>query len=49
MAPDVLPVTAMLSVWAPLLGALMQRATKLLIERGSRYDRWLREREAGNN
>lgn len=49
MAPDVLPITAMLSVWAPLVGTLILRATKLLIERRTIYDRWLQARKRGNS
>lgn len=49
MAADVIPITAMLSVWTPLVGALMLRATKLLVERGAIYDRWLQSREPGNS
>lgn len=48
MAPDVIPVTAMLSVWAPLVGALMLRASKLLVERGTIYEGWLLSRGVGN-
>lgn len=48
MAADVLPVTAMLSVWAPLVGALMLRIKKLLVDRGEIYDRWLQSRRDGN-
>ncbi|MGX9900900.1 hypothetical protein ACW0JT_15390 [Arthrobacter sp. SA17] len=48
LAPDVIPITALVAVWAPLLGALMLRVTKLLVERGAIYDRWLQSRGAGN-
>jgi hypothetical protein len=46
-APDVLPILAALSVWAPLLGVLILRSTRLLVERGARYDRWLQNRKRG--
>lgn len=48
MAPDVIPITAMLAVWPPLVGALMLRVSKLLVERGEIYDRWLQGRGDGN-
>jgi hypothetical protein len=41
LAPDTLPVLAMLSVWAPLAGAGILRTRKLLVERVPRYERWL--------
>lgn len=48
MAPDVIPVTAMLSIWAPLVGALMLQVSKLLVERGTIYECWLLSRGVGN-
>jgi drug/metabolite transporter (DMT)-like permease len=44
LSPESLPVLAMLSVVAPLLGIGMVRTKKLLVERGSRYDLWLLSR-----
>lgn len=44
LAPDVVPVLAMMSVWAPLVGAGILRTRKLLMERGPRYVRWLQSR-----
>lgn len=44
LAPDVIPVLAMMWVWAPLTGVLIMRARKLLMERGPRYERWLQGR-----
>jgi hypothetical protein len=44
LAPDIVPVLAMLSVWAPLTGAGVLRTTRLLVERGPRYERWLQGR-----
>ena len=41
LAPDVVPVLAMLLVWAPLIGVGLLRTTRLLRERRPRYDRWL--------
>ena len=48
MAPDVIPITALLAVWPPLVGALMLRVSKLLVERQSIYERWLQNRGSGN-
>ncbi|MET4144062.1 hypothetical protein [Arthrobacter sp. UYCo732] len=48
LAPDVLPILASLAVFAPLLGVIIHRTTRLLKERGARYDRWLHDREPGN-
>lgn len=48
MAPDVIPIAAMLAVWPPLVGALMLRITKLLVERGAIYERWLQSHGVGN-
>lgn len=44
LTPEVIPVLAMMSVWAPLTGVLIMRARKLLMERGPRYERWLQGR-----
>lgn len=44
LAPDVVPVLAMMSIWAPLTGVVIMRARKLLMERGPRYERWLQGR-----
>lgn len=44
LAPDVVPVLAMMSVWAPLVGVGILRTRKLLAERGPRYERWLQDR-----
>ncbi|MGN7252466.1 hypothetical protein [Arthrobacter sp. SAFR-014] len=40
-APDVIPISAMLSVWAPLVGVGIRRTTTLLKDRGALYDRWM--------
>ncbi|WP_146187546.1 hypothetical protein [Arthrobacter sp. HMWF013] len=47
-APDVVPILAALSVWAPLLGFLILRTTRFLSERGPRYDLWLHDRKPGS-
>jgi cytochrome b len=47
LAPDVLPITAALSVWGPLYGALLLRVSKLLAERSTIYERWLQSRGPG--
>lgn len=44
LSPESIPVLAMTSVWAPLMGVLIMRARKLLMERGPRYERWLQSR-----
>ena len=44
LSPESLPVLAMLSVLAPLIGVGMARTKKLLVERGPRYDLWLQNR-----
>lgn len=46
-APDVVPILAALAVWAPLLGFLILRTTRFLIERGPRYELWLQDRSPG--
>jgi hypothetical protein len=49
MAPDVIPITAMLSVWAPLVGTLMLQVSKLLAGRQDIYKRWLQSHGNGNS
>lgn len=44
LAPDTVPVLAMVAVWAPLSGAGILGTRKLLMERGARYERWLQSR-----
>jgi hypothetical protein len=48
MSPDAaeagVPILAMLAVWAPMLGVLILRARKLLIQRQARYARWREDR-----
>ena len=48
-APDVIPISAMLSIWAPLVGALMMQVSKLLSDRQSIYERWLQSRGNGTS
>jgi hypothetical protein len=47
-APDVIPISTALSVWAPLIGALMLRVSKLLVEDGAILERRLQSRGNGS-
>ncbi|WP_309109108.1 hypothetical protein [Arthrobacter sp.] len=47
-ASDIVPITAMMSVWAPLIGVGILRTTKLLVNRNTLYDHWLQRRGNGN-
>lgn len=44
LAPDVVPILAMMSVWAPMTGVGILRTRALLAERGPRYEHWLQGR-----
>lgn len=43
-APDVVPILAMLAVFAPMVGVVQMRTRTMLVERNARYVQWLARR-----